>query len=146
MSLSTSSPYSDRTWATASRTIGERTIGFRFIAELGGPRPPRQSVRVFVLWRFESADGMPDPVARERMDQLEELLAAHLEEDGFATLVIVSTGDGLREWTFYAESSDELLHRVNAALAGLPPFPLEIHEADDPGWHYYGAFIAELAR
>jgi len=78
------------------------------------------------------------------MDQLEDLLFPHVEEDSFATLAMVSTGDGLREWTYYAESSDGFMDRLNLALAGLPPFPVEIHEGMDPGWEYYTNFLEGL--
>ena len=78
------------------------------------------------------------------MDQLEDALAPQLEEDGFATLAIVSTGDGLREWTYYAESADEFMERLNVALSDSSPFPIELHDALDPDWHYYTDFLANV--
>ena len=78
------------------------------------------------------------------MGELEDALAPNVEGDGFATLAIVSTGDGLREWTYYADSADEFVARVNVALSGRPPFPIEIHDAPDPEWQYYTDFVAGL--
>lgn len=78
------------------------------------------------------------------MDQLEDALAPELEDDGFATLAIVSTGDGLREWTYYAASADEFMDRLNVALSEASPFPIEIHDALDPDWRYYTDFLANV--
>ncbi len=78
------------------------------------------------------------------MDQLEDLLFPHIEENGFATLALVSTGDNLREWTYYAESAADFIGRLNLALAGFPAFPIEIHDESDPDWDYYTRFIEGL--
>jgi hypothetical protein len=132
-------------WATATSTKGQRTIVFRFVSELGAQsRHAQQPARIFLVWRFESETGMPSSVESERMSELEDALAQHVEDDGFATLAIVSTGDGLREWTYYADSGDEFVERLNVALGDLPPFPIEIHDALDPDWKYYSDFLANL--
>jgi hypothetical protein len=134
-----------RRWATATSSNGERTVVFRFIETLGaGARREHQPARIFVVWHFDSETGMPSVSEREQMDQLEDLLFPHLEQDAFATLAIVSTGDGLREWTYYAESGGGFMERLNLALSDLPPFPVEIHEGMDPSWEYYTNFIEGL--
>lgn len=43
------------------------------------------------------------------MNLLEDALESVLKEDGFATLALVSTGEDLREWTYYAKSEDEFM-------------------------------------
>jgi hypothetical protein len=58
------------------------------------------------------------------------------------TLALVSTGENLREWTYYAKSEDGFMARLNYALAELPPFPIEIHIAFDPKWETYEQFNA----
>jgi hypothetical protein len=134
-----------RTWATATSTNGERTIVYRFVLNLGaGSHRSRQSARVFLVWRFESETGMPSSFESQRMNQLEDTLAPHLEEGGIATLAMVSTGDGLREWTYYAESVETFLTKLNLAFVGLEPFPIEIHDSLDPDWQYYTAFVEGL--
>lgn len=75
-----------------------------------------------------------------RMNRLEDALESILNEDGFATLALVSTGEGLREWTYYAQSENEFMSRLNYAFAGMPAFPIEIHSAHDPGWDVYERF------
>jgi len=74
------------------------------------------------------------------MNQLEDLLESVLKEDGFATLALVSTGEGLREWTYYAKSESEFIAHLNYALAGLPGLPIEIHVGCDPNWDVYERF------
>ena len=76
------------------------------------------------------------------MNELEDLLQAALNRDCFATLALVSTGEGLREWTYYAASEDEFMARLNYAFAGIPEFPIEIHTAYDPEWRVYEEFKA----
>lgn len=76
----------------------------------------------------------------QRMNQLEDMLESVLKEDGFATLALVSTGEELREWTYYAKSEGEFMARLNYALAGIPAFPIEIHIARDPNWDTYEQF------
>lgn len=80
----------------------------------------------------------------QRMNQLEDMLESVLKEDEFATLALVSTGEGLREWTYYAKSETELMARLNYALAGIPAFPIEIHIAYDPNWDVYEQFKRQL--
>lgn len=83
---------------------------------------------------------MPILTERQHMDSMEDLLGPLLAKDGFATLVLVSTGEDLREWTYYANSQAEFMVRLNAALAGKPAFPIDVHPALDPKWTSYEKF------
>lgn len=83
---------------------------------------------------------MPALEERERMDAMEDALSPVLEKDGFATLALVSTGENLREWTFYVKSEDGFMRRLNQALAGKAPFPIQVHMAPDPQWSTYETF------
>ena len=76
------------------------------------------------------------------MNQLEDALEEVLDQDRFATLALVSTGEDLREWTYYARSGDEFEARFDYSLAEMPAFPIEIHTAHDPLWNMYEQFIA----
>ena len=80
------------------------------------------------------------------MNQLEDMLESVLKEDGFATLALVSTDEGLREWTYYAKSESEFMARLNYALAGMPVFPIEIHIECDPNWDMYEQFKAGVKQ
>lgn len=134
-----------RTWATAISTNannGKRII-FRYAKELHlGFDPASQPIRIIVVWKYESDTGQPLAEDHERMNQFEDILEAALNRDGFATLALVSTGEGLREWTYYAQTEEEFMARLNYAFAGLPEFPIEIHTAYDPSWEPYEHFKA----
>lgn len=74
------------------------------------------------------------------MNVMEDALQTVLHQNHFATLALVSTGEDLREWTYYAKSEDEFMARFNFALAGMSAFPIEIHIAHDPEWVTYARF------
>jgi hypothetical protein len=110
-----------------------RVVVFRYVQTFGpGFTKEAQPDRIIFVWKYKSLQGMPRVKERQQMDALEDTLAPVLETDGFATLVLVSTGEDSREWTYYTRSQDEFLKRLNAALIGKPAFPIKIHTAADP--------------
>jgi hypothetical protein len=134
-------------WATATSTNAHngRKIIFRYAKELSASFDRAcQPVRIIVVWRYQSESGQPMSEDHERMNQLEDVLESVLKEDGFATLALVSTGEDLREWTYYVKSETEFTARLNYALAGVPAFPIEIHAASDPDWDMYEKFKAGI--
>jgi hypothetical protein len=137
-------PEGDATvWATATstHTTNGRVIIFRYVKEF---RPGFQKSslpdRVILVWRYESQSGLPATSEREAMDRMEEALAPAIDKPGFATLALVSTGENLREWTFYTKSEQEFVQALNAVFAKPPRFPIEIHAAPDPMWSTYERF------
>jgi hypothetical protein len=87
---------------------------------------------------------MPEQSERKRMDLLEDLLSPKVEVNAVSKLVLVSTGENLREWTYYAKSEDDFLAKLNLALRGQAAFPIEIHAAPDPKWSSYDGFRKEV--
>lgn len=138
-----------KTWATAvSRHENNgRMIIFRFVRDFGpGFDRLSQPVRIILAWKYDSETGMPVSDEREQMDTLEDAIEAHVEKDGFANLVLVSTGENLREWTCYAASEDGFLLRLNSALSNHPRYPIDIHISEDPAWDMYEKFRRELVE
>ena len=136
-----------RLWATAISTNAHngRKIIFRYARELSTNfDPASQPVRIIIVWKYQSESGQPVSEDHQRMNQLEDMLGSVLKEDGFATLALVSTGEDLREWTYYVKSETEFTARLNYALAGVPVFPIEIHAASDPDWDTYERFKAGI--
>lgn len=132
-------------WATAisKHASDDRVIVYRFAKTLrSGFERSVFPDRVILVWRYESPSGMPSLEERQAMDQLEDLLAPAVVDSELALLPLVSTGDNLREWTYYTKSEDAFLDALNAALASAPPFPIEIHAAPDPQWASYQRFRA----
>ena len=135
-------------WATAvARNETEDTaIVYRYIKEFRkeftrGEQPDR----IIVVWRYQGNKGMPSVEERARMDELEDALAP-MQEGGFSTLALVSTGNNLKEWTYYARNEDEFFKRLNEALHSKRPFPIEIHAAPDPSWTTYERFATSVKQ
>jgi hypothetical protein len=133
------------TWATAISTNSDngRKIIFRYAEQLS-PTFDRasQPIRIIIVWKYQSENDQPIAEDHQRMILLEDTLELALEEEPSATLALVSTGEDLREWTYYAKSENEFIARLNYAFAGMPAFPIEIHSASDPNWDVYEQFEA----
>jgi Family of unknown function (DUF695) len=136
-------------WATATsrnESTG-RAIIFRFVKEFGKKfERHRQPVRAILAWKYETETGMPSYVERQRMDLMEDALAETLEKSGFATLALVSTGEGLREWTYYAGSESEFFALLNQGLSAHAAYPINIHISEDPQWSMYNEFRQDVVE
>src|ERR1700694_3863645 len=103
-------------WATAISTElqTDRRIIYRY-AEAFSPTFERasQPIRIIIVWRYQSDRGQPMAEEHQRMNLLEDILEPVLDQDHFATLALVTTGEDLREWTYYAKSEDEFMARLN---------------------------------
>jgi hypothetical protein len=129
-------------WATATSTHSGngRVIIFRFAREFHPYFDKAlQPDRIIIVWKYESETGQPLSDEHQRMNLLEDKLGSIVFDGEFATLALVSTGENLREWIYYARSEDEFMDRLNQALADTA-FPIEIHTAIDPTWENYEAF------
>lgn len=136
-------------WATAiaTRPSDGHRIVYRYQSDFApGFERARFPDRVVIAWAYDSDSGMPSKPEREAMDRLEDLLAPYVEQPALSNLALVSTGEGLREWTYYTRSQDEFMAKLNEALARLPRFPIEIDLAKDPRWERYDAFRSTLRK
>ncbi len=110
-----------QTWATAQSTHSGngRIIVWRFAENLV-PSFERstQPDRIILEWRYHSEMGLPVTQEQIRMDEMEDGLEP-IEESGLATLALVSTGENLREWTYYAKSEDEFMTPSGACTRNL---------------------------
>jgi hypothetical protein len=127
-------------WATAvSKNESDGTaVIFRFAKDFAkGFKRSSQSQRVVIQWSYMGEEGMPDNIEVKFMSMLEDSLSPFMAPDGFATLAVVSTGNNLREWIYYAKSETEFMERMNKALAGKPRFPIQVVAVADPKWTSY---------
>lgn len=132
-------------WSTAKSTNNQngRVIIFRFAHEFRSDFDrTSQPDRIIIVWRYKSETGQPPSDVHQQMNHLEDMLESALEAE-FATLALVSTGEDLREWIYYATCENEFMARLNQSLAGTE-FPIEIHTAVDPTWETYEAFLKNL--
>jgi hypothetical protein len=135
-------------WATAVATRpsdGHKMI-YRYIEEfeLGFDRHAFPE-RVTLEWPYRSDTGLPSPSDRQAMDRFEDLLSAKLQSRGplSASLVVVSTGEGLRRWTYYVKSA-EAFSADFSSVSALDRVPVESHAEHDPGWISYEAFVRSV--
>ena len=135
-------------WATAISTHKDngRKIFFRFAQEfLPQFDKASQPNRIIVVWEYESNTGQPFAEDHQQMEIFEDLLGPRVFEDDFATLALVSTGENVREWNYYAKSEDEFFVRLNEAI-GAQVFPIEVYVEIDPDWTYYETFMTGKLR
>jgi hypothetical protein len=133
-------------WATAisRNSLNGRRIVFRYAKEFRADFDrSTQPDRIIIAWKYLSESGQPSPGEYQEMNQLEDALQGVLQENGSATLVLVSTGENLHEWTYYAKSVDGFSAMFDRATAQMHPFPIEVYEAHDPTWRMYEKFRTE---
>ena len=138
-----------RLWstATATRPSDGHVIVYRFISEFV-PNFSKSDYpeRVTIRWSYESSTGLPSTAERQSMDQFEDLLAPVAEVDSLGSLVLVSTGNNRREWTYYIRSRETFLNKLDFAVRSQKQFPILIDIASDPEWKSYEAFRGGLAK
>ena len=134
-------------WATAMATRpsdGHRII-YRYRSAFGPSFKRAQFPdRVTITWPYTSENGMPSTTERESMDQLEDRLDPYVEQTSLSALVMVSTGEGLREWVYYTRSQTEFMAKLNEALRGMQQLPIKIDLWKDPTWKRYEAFRSSV--
>ena len=130
-------------WATAvaKQESTRRAIVFRFSKSFQpGFKRASFPCRIILAWNYRSESGMPLGEDQAAMNRMEDALASHPEIKKSSLLALVSTGENLREWTYYAASEDGFLSAFNKALATEPPFPIKVHVSQDAGWAMYDKF------
>lgn len=128
-------------WTVATAQDGDMPLIFRIRSVSGRLNRSDYPNMIAISWPYEPQEmGMPSPETKTSMDLLEDLLTRPLESGANALLTVVVTGNGVREWQWYTRSQEETMSRVNSALAGQPPFPVEFSVQHDPGWQAYSQF------
>ncbi len=142
--LLSASAHSAEEWATAvaSNERSSSPTVYRYIKDLRADLDiASQPVRVIMSWRYSGT--VPNAKQREQMDQLEAGLKP-LVESGKATLVIVASGDGQRDWTYYAQSQADFMEALKLAIHGQRKLPIRTHIGEDPLWDTYKSFVESV--
>jgi len=94
---------------------------------------------VCVVWAYEPVvdNGMPGGEVAERQATFEDALDGFIENGGDSEHMVVVTGNGRKEWLWYARDVDDWIEGFSEALSDLPPFPVEIEGYDSEGWRAY---------
>ena len=92
-----------------------------------------------VGWKYNALpDGFPDETDEELMGRVHDAFSEAFHKDKTAYIVAVYTGDGRRDWIFYASSLGVFNKVFNRALADIEEtVPFEIEAQSDPGWEEY---------
>lgn len=95
--------------------------------------------RMEMTWPYTPADakGMPDTATSTLMEQVQDALEACFTKDPTAVNTGIYTGDGQRNWVFYARSLHIFQKKINEVLSSFPQLPLSFHAEEDPGWEEY---------
>jgi hypothetical protein len=101
-----------------------------------------------VSWEYESPNdqGMPSVKDAQRMTELEELLEAGLEKSRQAFSTVIATGNGVREWQWYARDPEKVMELVNETLGHREPFPVQFSFQGDPEWEGYNGFLGIISQ
>lgn len=96
-----------------------------------------------VTWKYQGEnEGLPSEDDLKRMELMEDRLMATLSaENNQSHLVVVTTSNGIRQWLWKTRSAEQAVGLFGPALAGLPPFPIEIEADDDPDWAIYETYL-----
>lgn len=137
---------SDDTWVVASAEEDGQQVLFRFRAIV----PPKVEPSEFpdlvnIYWTFDGAAnaGMPESSLHDRMVELENRLDS-IEGPATGFLVLSITGNNRKEWVWYVRERGVFMERVNEALSGPEPFPVEFAASSDPNWDNYRGLLGSV--
>lgn len=68
------------------------------------------------------------------MQAFEDALESGTERRQVAYQALSLTGNGQKEWRYYATDQDAFLASLNTDLRGHPAYPIEIQSFYDPDW------------
>jgi len=100
---------------------------------------PRTAISVD--WPYGS--GLPDEEVKTRMDAFEVAVDELTSDNGFAELVLVRMGLGVRTWLFYSSDPARFTNRFDALTAGYG-YPLRVIVEDDPDWKLWRGVIEDV--
>jgi hypothetical protein len=96
---------------------------------------------IVIKWKYQGQ--MPAEEVNQQQVTFEEALDP-LWSEGGSELMQVATGMGLKEWIFYARSSDAFMARLNSLLSGHRRYPIEVEFYDDPEWQMWSQTVKTL--
>jgi hypothetical protein len=99
-----------------------------------------------VTWAYESSSPFPDDRDNQRMLDFERALDELSSENGYAELMQVSTGNGVKEWLYYSSDRERFMSRMNALLENHSPYPIAIRFYDDPRWEIWKDTLVAVAQ
>lgn len=95
--------------------------------------------RIDIVWEYQSNDDslMPEHADVLLMEQVENALVEHLENDFQSILAFVFTGNNQRVWYWYTKNVQQAGSRINHVLMHFKQLPIQILSEPDPDWQTY---------
>lgn len=94
--------------------------------------------RINVSWEYNAlSDGMPEDDDARLMEEVTDALLDAFKKDRVAVMTGIYTGDGKRDWVFYAKNLKIFSLVFNKALEDLPTVPIVIDAEEDDAWEEY---------
>lgn len=98
-------------------------------------KKPRYDIRIDVSFAYSG--NMPDDATAAVLEKVTDALVDTFKADPVAVLTGIYTGDGQRQWIFYAGSTHIFQRKFNEALNDLPTLPISMTAENDPHWEEY---------
>ena len=103
----------------------------------------RHNYRMDISLGYDAApDGLPDAEASKTLDAITEAFHEMCRREKGVVLTGIFTGDGSRDWMFYAVSPEIFRRAFNIALRELPVYPFIFEAFEDPAWEAYDDMAA----
>ena len=97
---------------------------------------------ISIYWPYQSqGKGMPNAETNDSQILFEDSLV-HLDKLGISHLMLVVTGNGRKEWHWYAADVEHWMQLFNKALTDQPVFPIDIENSKQPNWSLYHNFVS----
>lgn len=133
------------TWLTATGEGDGKPLVFRSrIKEFSGTNESDYPYLITIYWYYETDEesGVPNEETNKAQIDFEDALESLVDSDAFSFLMLVVTGNGRKEWHWYASDVDVWMDKINELLANQPEYPIEIENSYEPDWALYHNFIS----
>ncbi len=123
-------------WELAQGNVEGKRLIVRMRATFPSTEDQAQFSRLVIIsWYYKGNEsGMPELDIHKKMNAFEDALEAGTEKRQVAFQALSITGDGKKEWRYYAADMDEFMNSLNTDLSGHEEYPLQIQSFLDPDW------------
>ena len=130
---------SDEWWTAPAEAENGNLIMVTGRRDMDGVKATGKYVYMVELtWRYDGdKQGMPDLATSRLMEKVTDSMQEAFAADPAAVNTGIYTGDGIRNWVFYARSLHLFEKKLNESLAAFDKLPLEIEAFEDPNWEEY---------
>lgn len=128
--------YKEDDWSVGEAQVNGLPLIVRTRSKLPS-LPDRQIYEnlIIILWPYTANDsGMPQHEDNQNTIQFEDAIEKALEVKGVGVQAACITGNGSKEWRYYAYDTDEFMSKLNQGLAGHQVYPIELQMFKDPEW------------